>query len=95
MSLIRSWVNLSDRGVNIKGTQDKFNQVEQQQDELKRKLASVESREYVEKEARDKLNLGKEGEVAVVAPSVSPVAEPTPTPFNTSTNWQKWVRLFF
>lgn len=88
-------MNLSGRGVNIKSTQDKLNQVKQQQDELKRKRASVESREYIEKEARDKLNLGKEGEIAVVAPSVSPIAELTPAPFDTSTNWQKWVKLFF
>src|SRR3989344_6078670 len=36
--------------------------------ELKKRLAEVQSPEFIEKEARDKLGLGKEGETIVVLP---------------------------
>lgn len=95
ISVIRSWMNFSVRGKGIKATQEKLVQVKQQHEELQRQLAKVESLEYVEKEARDKLNLGKEGEMIVIIPPTSPFLSPTPTPVDTSSNWQKWLRIFF
>lgn len=61
---------------------------------LTEKLQYVKSNEFVEKEAREKLGLVKEGEHIVIAP---------PPPQNTlkdgqkdaKENWKKWWELFF
>lgn len=94
INVARSWVKISQRAEVIKLIQDKLQQVKEQKENLKRKLAEVESQEYIEREARNKLNKGKEGEIVLILPSISPFIEPTPTPIDTSANWQKWVRLF-
>lgn len=65
--------------------------------QLKGELNEVRSPEFIEKEARDKLGYGREGEVIVLLP---PTPTPTPTPqaedtMSSLTNWQKWGRLYF
>ncbi len=69
--------------------------------QLKGKLALVNSPEYIEKEAREKLGYGREGEVIVLLPqekeetlgqntaSVDVKAE------KPKANWQKWWELYF
>ncbi|MBI5452000.1 septum formation initiator family protein [Candidatus Gottesmanbacteria bacterium] len=94
INVARSWVKISQRAEIISLTQDRLQQAKDQNESLKRKLAEVESQEYIEREARNKLNKGREGEIVLILPSVSPIAEPSPTPIDTSANWQKWVRLF-
>lgn len=94
INVVRSWVKISHRAEIVKLTQDKLQQTKEQNENLKRKLAEVESQEYIEREVRNKLNKGKEGEIVLILPSVSPFIEPTPTPIDTSANWQKWVNLF-
>ncbi len=94
INIIRSWVKISERAGIIKLTQDKLEKAKEQNESLKRKLAEVESQEYIEREARNKLNRGKEGEIVLILPSISPIIEPTPTPIDTSANWQRWVKLF-
>ena len=47
----------------------------------------------IEKKAREKLNLSKEGEIIVILPPPTPtptIITPTPLP-----NWQKWWWLYF
>lgn len=64
---------------------------------LKEKLNYVESEEFVEKEAREKLNMAKEGETIVVLPEKITVADPRtsrPAAENLP-NWQQWLNLFF
>ena len=67
--------------------------------ELKEKLNYVESEEFVEKEAREKLNMAKEGEVVVVLPD-NEFSPPTGGQFSKNkeedlANWQQWWHLFF
>ena len=62
-------------------------------EELKKILKSVQSPEFIEKQAREKLNMGKRGEVVVVLPKTEnqrPKIENEELP-----NWQKWYKLFF
>lgn len=95
INIIRSFFNLRQRGDVISQTQEKLQSEKEQQEELNRQLARVESPAYIEKEARNKLNLGREREIVLILPSISPIAEPTPTIIDKSSNWQKWIRLFF
>lgn len=64
---------------------------------LKGKLNYVESEEFVEKEAREKLNMAKEGEVIVILPEKITVADPrSPRSVAESLpNWRQWLNLFF
>ena len=56
----------------------------------------TESSEFVEREARDKLGMVREGEILVVLPQTEESSNPQATNLpDDSTNWQKWMRLYF
>lgn len=59
---------------------------------LKLQLSHVNSMEFVESEARDKLFMVKPGESGVIIPD-NLKAKPTPMPTPVSPNWQKWLNL--
>ena len=95
VNLINSWMKLKERINLIKETENKVIEEEKFQENLERELAQAESDVYIEKQAREKLNMGKDGEIVVLLPT--PVLSPSPTavPDDRSTNWQKWMRLFW
>lgn len=65
--------------------------------ELKSKLSEVKSPEFIEKEARDKLGLAKEGETVVVIPHEElekVLGEQKKEEIKRLPNWQGWLRLF-
>lgn len=94
INIIRSSIYLSKRGNIISDYVTQLEEEKDKQEMLKRKLAQVKSNKFIEKEARDKLNLGREGEVVLLMPSISPEMELTPTPIDHSSNPEKWLRLF-
>ena len=70
----------------------------EENDRLKRKLYEVQSPEYIEKQAREKLGMSKEGEYVVMLPaslsaqkkiSGEPVIFPEQFPV-----WKQWLSLF-
>jgi len=95
VNLFRSHKTLKDRADYIKDAENRLKEEEVTKIELERKLAQVQSREYIEKQIREKLNLGKEGEVVVIIPSISPKVLPTLPPQGKRANWQKWMEIFF
>lgn len=78
---------------------DRLHQVEVKNTELKNQLKEVASKEYIEKQARDKLGLAKEGEVVVVIPEekIKQVLGLSKDEKNEEKlpNWLGWLRLFF
>ena len=94
-NIIRLWSNIRERGNIISQAGDKLQAEEEKKEQLKRDLAKVQSLEYIEKEAREKLNLGKEGEYTVILPPIPTSVLPTPTIIDTSPNWKKWASLFY
>lgn len=60
---------------------------------LKQQLEYVKSDEFVEKEARDKLGMAKEGEAVVLMPENTSKA--SETQIQEVPNWKKWWQLFF
>lgn len=90
----RTLVDLNRQNNIIKETEDRLQKSKVENEKLKRDLAMVESSEYIEKEARNKLNLGKEGEIVLLLPSISPIISPTPAPIDDFANWQRWIKLF-
>ena len=73
-------------------------ELEKANKEIKKKLSEAESPEFIEEEARNKLGLGKNGEVIVIIPDKtlkqvmegSSSAKPVRLP-----NYQGWLKVFF
>jgi len=61
---------------------------------LKQKLFSVNTPQFVENEAREKLGMVKPGEHIVLAPPAAN-KQTKITKVDNSPNWEKWWRLFF
>lgn len=95
VNLIRSWLMLSSRTNILDEAEEKLYEEMEEKKNLERELAKVQSREFVEKQIREKLNMGKEGEIVVIVPSPAITLQPTPTPIDTSSNLEKWRRIFF
>lgn len=60
---------------------------------LKGELSYVQTQEFIESEARNKLFLAKPGEKEVIIPPVIQKDNPKSQP--QKPNWQKWWELFF
>lgn len=77
---------------------DSLSQLQDQNKQLKEKLAQIQSPEFIEEQARNKLGLAKLGETIVVIPEeklkevlgASQSAQEVRLP-----NWLGWWRLFF
>ena len=95
VSLIKSWLHFQKRTQVLKNAENKLYAQKEEQQKLERELAKVESRQFVEKQARDKLNMTREGEIMIIIPSPVIIEEPTPTPVDNSSNWQKWMGVFW
>lgn len=94
ISVVRSWIVLSGRADDIKQAENRLEEANKKNDDLKKQLAQVESEQYIEKEARNKLNMGKSGETVLLLPTISVLPEPSPTPYENYSNFQKWLKLF-
>lgn len=77
--------------------QEKLEELETTNEKLKEQLEYVQGEQFIEKEARDKLGMAREGETVVMLPeNLGQVAglkkeeEEQNLP-----NWEKWLKLFF
>lgn len=61
---------------------------------LKNELERVESPRFIEQTAREKLGLGKEGEVVVIMPPGAGVRKADQNLEKSVSDWEKWWRLF-
>ena len=95
--------NVSKIGSIYKKIADKeadVRKLEEENQNLEKKVEEVTSDDYIEKQIRDKLGLAKEGEIVLVlpepevlkkfAPKIEEEEEILPDP-----NWKKWIKLFF
>ena len=93
-SLIKSWVKLRERMGIVREMKMSVVEEQKKQEDLRRELAQAESDKYIEKQARDKLNMAKEGELIILLPSQALTPSITPTQTDSASNWYKWMRLF-
>ncbi len=89
--LVGSVWRLWKAGERIKQAELEVRNQESENQELKKRLAEVQSPEFIEKEAREKLGLGKPDEEIVVLPEV-PVVPAVPAV--DEQNWRLWWRLY-
>lgn len=97
IGLSRSVYDLWRKRDIVGNRQKEFNRVEAENKRLKSELEAVQSPEFVEREAREKLGMAKEGEAVVIMPRINKADQS-----NQLTNeekiipiWKKWWGLFF
>ncbi len=78
-------------GDRITQAQVELDKTKKEQAELKQRLAEVQTPEFVEKEAREKLGYGKDGEIIVIVPQIEPENREVE---EQQENWQKWWNLY-
>lgn len=97
-NLINQIINSTKSGDRLSAAADTVYKLEIKNKELKKKLAQIQSPDFIEQQARDKLGLGKKGETLVIIPeetlkfvlgaSKSAVEIRLP-------NWLGWLRVFW
>jgi cell division protein FtsB len=64
-------------------------------EELKKKFAEVQDSSFIEKEAREKLNMQKPGETVIVLPEMDLKSDSSADKKEIEEpNWEKWLDLF-
>ncbi|HUV42493.1 MAG TPA: septum formation initiator family protein [Patescibacteria group bacterium] len=96
ISLSRNIYRLIKAGDQVRSAQEYLEELEKEHQALLEKKGYYQSEEFVEQEARNRLNLGKEGEtVVILPPNVGQNETNLPEKALGLPNWQKWLRLFF
>lgn len=100
LSLLGNITRILSANQKLAEAKNKILAAQKEQEDLKRKVAEAQSPEFIEKQARDKLGLAKEGEIVVILPDpqtlklLAPTHEKEET-FLPDPNWKKWMKLFF
>ncbi len=97
-TLPRSIYTLWKRKDIVKDHQKTLEQVKRENEQLKRDLAEAETPEFIERVAREKLGMLKDGEAIVLLPSTESAIMVQTNELNPTENfprWKQWWRLFF
>lgn len=78
----------------LTGREKELARLDAQQKELLKQKMVVESPEYLEKIARDKLGLSKPGEEVIIVPAEL-LAQAPKKASDLTENWKRWWRLLF
>jgi len=97
-NLINQIINSTKSGDRLSQAADTVYKLETKNKELKIKLTQIQSPDFIEQQARDKLGLGKPGETVVIIPEeklkevmgASQSAQQVRLP-----NWLGWLRVFW
>ncbi len=85
-------------GDHLAASTDTLHQLQVQNQKLKQRLQEVESPQFVEEQARDKLGLARPGETVVVIPNekIAQVLGASQSAVSVRVpNWLGWLRLFW
>ena len=98
-SLARNIVSFTKANQALKKEEALIEELEKEVVSLEGQVKLVNTQDFVEKVARDKLGLAKEGEIVVVLPENEVLARLAPQipkgdDFLPPPNWQKWLKLF-
>ncbi len=83
-------------GGRVEEARSRLVEERQKNEELKKKLSEVKSDDFIEREAREELNMQKPGEVVVILPEIDlkGLDESQKNAEKSTKNWQKWFQLF-
>jgi cell division protein FtsB len=94
-NLIHSIYDIWSKQDLLNQAQKELNRQESKNLKLKAELSYIQTPEFIEQEARNKLFLVKPGEQGVLLPSTSSSNQSQKEKEAQTPNWQKWLRLFF
>lgn len=95
-NLVHSIYSLWQKQEFLVKAQREFAKEKKENEELKEKLKAVESKDFVEKQARNKLLLLRPGESQIIIPNALQASESSKeTTQEFKPNWRKWWELFF
>lgn len=92
--IISSIINLRENSHIVSTLNSSLNEEKKKDQFLKEELYFVQTPEYIEQQAREKLGLVKPGEHIVLAPEASSTPQ-TVTKIDNTPNWEKWWKVFF
>jgi cell division protein FtsB len=97
VKLTGDFLHLLRANQQIKTAEEKVLKLEEKNRELSEKYQYFQSKEFIEEEARNKLNMAKPGEtIVVLPPNLSEFMNHSRTKNEVSLpNWRKWWNLFF
>ncbi|OGG07288.1 hypothetical protein A2872_01635 [Candidatus Gottesmanbacteria bacterium RIFCSPHIGHO2_01_FULL_42_12] len=91
---VRSIVDLWRVGDSVTLREKEVQKLQEKNDSLKMRIYDVESPEYLERIAREKLNLARPGEYVVIFPKGEKASESAQIK-DVRPNWQKWKEIIF
>jgi len=100
LALSRNIIKISSSSKRIASSQNKLEETRNENERLKRELEKVQSEVFIERQARDKLGLAKEGEIVLVLPDEDILRRLSPRSTREEefvlpkANWEKWLNLF-
>lgn len=98
-SLVKSIIKIAGSSGKVEDARREVQGLKKENEDLNKELMAVQSVQFIEKEARDKLGLAKKGEIVVVLPddetlrSLAPKVEEK-TSSLPDPNWKQWLKLF-
>ncbi len=94
---IRTISGLSGKKSLVTNRQTELSKLKNEHEILRRKEEDTKTKEYVEREARNKLGMGKVGETIILLPDddSSSSGKPTTIIQDFRPIWQQWLELFF
>ena len=81
-------------GDRIKQAESEVRSQELENQELQKRLAEVQSPEFIEREAKEKLGLVKPGEEIVILPEIKLEPSFAKASEGRQSNWRKWWKLY-
>mgnify|MGYP001611005991 CR=1 FL=1 len=90
VSVLRLWKS----GERIQEVQAEVKLAEEENRKLEERLAEITSPEFVEREAREKLGYGREGETMLIVPDQNANLRPQIPNTDQEPNWRKWWKLY-
>ena len=80
-------------GEQVRLAESQVQQAEAENQSLKQKLAQIDNPEFIEKEAREKLGMAKEGETILILPTQNKVDSGQLT-VDSDPSWKQWWDLY-
>lgn len=81
-------------GRRISEAQKQLDEARKQQSQLQKDLTVVQSPEFIEKEAREKLGMGRPGEVVLILPKFPSAKYEAQSAKEKLATWQQWWKLY-
>ncbi len=95
ISLTRSVISLLAKRDIVQTQKAELVRLEAENRQLEDALSQAQTAEFIERTAREKLGLVKDGEVVVLLPQSAQAGESAVTSDENNPNWKKWWGLFF